>query len=485
MLLAGITAALGLPLVLRCVLDVQINYNEGWNAYRQQAAALGQPLYGTPPGFAVTNYPPISFHLVGFLGWFCGDMVLAGRLTSLLAIALIALVLSRIGRCLSGSGAVGACCGLCWLAGVEFWTPERIGTNDPQLLAIAFQAVGLLAFLRQPARSRFLLAAAMLIAVGLFTKHNLLALPVGMTLSLAVRAAWRELAVWILAGAASCVVLFAATIAVDGRLFLANMLTPRAFLPAQELTMSLSYMLFAAPVLVAAAAWAWRERGSAVSSLSLSWIASLLEIVAFAGGDGVAGNIFQDAIMMSALLQPLALQQLLAQRHAGAGRRSSGGLLVWLSLMVVPLFLVERVPATWRAWHALSQQQVGFRQGVALLRDQSGPVMCETLLLCFRAGKPSAFDAYYVQDEIRLGRLSASTIDRLLQQHLLAAIAIGSSEDPESSDPAHLPWRFSRSFMEALWTHYRPVLTTANFTIFLPDETYDYRGGAEGIGRVR
>ncbi|MGI4799745.1 MAG: hypothetical protein ACRYG8_38030 [Janthinobacterium lividum] len=210
-----------------------------------------------------------------------------------------------------------------------------------------------------------------------------------------------------------------------------------------------------------------------MSSLTLSWIASLLEIVAFAGSDGIAGNILQDAIMMGALLQPLALQQLLAHRHACLGSRLSRDLLVWVLLMVVPLFLMERVPATWRAWHAMSQQQAGFRQGVTLLRDRSGPVMCETLLLCFRAGKPSAFDAYYVQDEIRLGRLSAATINQLLERHMLAAIAIGSSEDPEAADPVHVPWRFSRSFIRALWTYYRPVLTTANFTIFLLCEGQD------------
>ncbi|MGI4799744.1 MAG: hypothetical protein ACRYG8_38025 [Janthinobacterium lividum] len=70
----------------------------------------------------------------------------------------------------------------------------------------------------------------MLIAVGLFTKHNLLALPVGMTLSLAMRGAWRDLAVWILAGFVSCIVLFGGTVAVDGHLFLANMIAPRVFL---------------------------------------------------------------------------------------------------------------------------------------------------------------------------------------------------------------------------------------------------------------
>lgn len=468
MILAGIATAAGLPLSLRCVIEGQINYNEGWNAYRQQAASMWQPLYGMQPGLEVTNYPPLSFHLVGLLGRHFGDVVLAGRLVSLLALAVIGFVVVHVGRHLSGSGPVALCCGLCWLVGIEFWTPDRIGSDDPQLLAMAIQSMGLLVFLRRPGGDRSLILTAALIALGLFTKQNLLALPLGMTLSMAMRREWRRLAVWLSAGVAGCLLLLAATIAIDGRLFLAHLLAPRAFLPVQALVMSLDYMLFSLPVLIAVSAWSWREcRSGPGMVLMACWIMSLLEIVLFSGGDGVAGNILQDAIMTGAMLQPPALQWLCAQ-HRERGGVGAGGLVSWASLLVLPSFVALHVPDRWREWHAMSQQEARFQQGVALLRGRPGPAVCETLLLCFRAGRRSVFDPYYVQDQIRLGRLSEATINRLVGQQVLATVAIGSSEDREPPDPSHQPWRFSRSFMRILWTRYRPAWTGENFTIFVP-----------------
>ena len=69
LLSAILLGLLSLP-VKRITADVQVNYNEGWNAYRQQMTIAGQPLYGAPPArfTGETGYPPISFHLVGWLG---------------------------------------------------------------------------------------------------------------------------------------------------------------------------------------------------------------------------------------------------------------------------------------------------------------------------------------------------------------------------------------------------------------------------------
>lgn len=81
-ILALVALAAGLPLVLCCTLDGQIDYNEGWNAYRQEVAMHWYPLYAGSTDLAITNYPPLSFHLIGLLAGLCGDVVLAGRLVS-------------------------------------------------------------------------------------------------------------------------------------------------------------------------------------------------------------------------------------------------------------------------------------------------------------------------------------------------------------------------------------------------------------------
>src|SRR5205085_2713764 len=75
-------AYLWFPL-LRITSYLEISYNEGWNSYRQQMAAQGLMLYALPPDYAATNYPPLSFHAIGWLGKLTGDMTATGRWVSL------------------------------------------------------------------------------------------------------------------------------------------------------------------------------------------------------------------------------------------------------------------------------------------------------------------------------------------------------------------------------------------------------------------
>src|SRR5690242_4184512 len=52
--------------VKRIFANVEVNYNEGWNAYRADMIEKGIHLYGAPlQGFGTaTAYLPLSFHLV-------------------------------------------------------------------------------------------------------------------------------------------------------------------------------------------------------------------------------------------------------------------------------------------------------------------------------------------------------------------------------------------------------------------------------------
>src|SRR4030081_685287 len=56
-----------LPLV-KLTAPYEMGPNEGFNSYFQQAAATGGRIYGQPPEFVYANYPPFSFHLVGWIG---------------------------------------------------------------------------------------------------------------------------------------------------------------------------------------------------------------------------------------------------------------------------------------------------------------------------------------------------------------------------------------------------------------------------------
>jgi hypothetical protein len=69
--------ALSKPTV-RLFYHIEVNYNEGWNAYNALAAVHHQ-LY--PPAYNWTdvNYPSLSFYLIGYLSRFLGHPLMLGR----------------------------------------------------------------------------------------------------------------------------------------------------------------------------------------------------------------------------------------------------------------------------------------------------------------------------------------------------------------------------------------------------------------------
>src|ERR1700734_3883517 len=78
--------------------SADINYNAGWNPYPCGRAAHGRALYALPPQFAVTNYPPLSFHFLGFLGKRWGGFTAAGRWAALASLAFLAIAMAALVR---------------------------------------------------------------------------------------------------------------------------------------------------------------------------------------------------------------------------------------------------------------------------------------------------------------------------------------------------------------------------------------------------
>src|SRR5215467_2670049 len=89
--------------IYRAFLNIEIENNEGWNAFFADAAMGKMPLYPSADQLITNNYPPLSFYIVGLVGRLVGDPVLAGRLLSLIAIAAIATAIALSVRRLGGS----------------------------------------------------------------------------------------------------------------------------------------------------------------------------------------------------------------------------------------------------------------------------------------------------------------------------------------------------------------------------------------------
>src|SRR5262249_1322643 len=206
----------------------QMGYNEGFNTYWQQAVARGAHIYGKPPTVTYANYPPISFHLIGWLGRITGDQNIAGRWVSFLAYLAIACAIGGIVFRPPGTRPHGAYAGLAWLIWLAAFDPSRIGFNDPHMLGVALGLAGVYCYLLKPGSVVCLVLSGLAFALSLFTKQSLIALPAAVGLHL-VLASRKRFAVWAGATVGFLLVLMVLTLQVDGPYFLQHLSIPRTY----------------------------------------------------------------------------------------------------------------------------------------------------------------------------------------------------------------------------------------------------------------
>ncbi len=464
LLLLAVALGSGWPLLFRLGANVQLDYNEGWNAARAALAARLQPLYGAPPGLAVTNYPPLSFALIGLLSHFSLDVVLVGRILSLAGLAFVCLAIRHAVRSFLPDGRAAWVAAALFFVWLEVLEPSRIAVDDPQLLGMGFEMAGFLLVLPPQPRPRAAIASAVFYALGVFTKQNLIALPLATAATLALGRQWRLLRWWTAAGLVFSLLLLALTEAVFGRYFFADLLCPRAYSVEEALRQSASYLVILLPVFVISGIWAWRNRNDPSRRLlALSWLFAHGLGFFFLGGDGTSGNILFEALVCEAIILPLALDAYLLRYYPRPGVRA--GLVLALPVLFPLYFLPAKAEAAFAEWHALARSQRAFAAGVALLHHVSAPVVCENLLMCFRAGRTSAFDPFFALDQIRIGARDGGAIAALAASCRLGAVQFGDADVPEPASRV----RFSPAFLAAVAKNYRPRLRTPEFQVLLPD----------------
>jgi 4-amino-4-deoxy-L-arabinose transferase-like glycosyltransferase len=211
--------------VLTIPLHIPVNYNEGWNAiFDARAVTPGAgPLYPPSDSFVFNNYPPLGFYLVGALGRYVfGDMIVAGRIVALFSLLSAA---GLIGFCvcrLGGTRRAGIAAGLLLLLFINSYYKIYVAVDDPQWLAHATMLAGLAILLRggvgrlrKGLPDTRLVAAALLVVAGGFIKHNLVALPLAVTVWLVVLNR-RAATVWMATGLAGLGAGIAAIAALHG-----------------------------------------------------------------------------------------------------------------------------------------------------------------------------------------------------------------------------------------------------------------------------
>jgi hypothetical protein len=475
-LVLGLTALVAMVLLYEPLVAMHTrgstNYNEGWNAYHQAEAMQGQPLYGAPPALVGADYPPLSFHLIGLASRLTGNVNQTGRWVALLSLALVALLCGAIVRRFTGSTPLAAFAALSAVIWVAVYEPDRIGMNDPQLLGSVFSLLGLYAYLRERENRLWLCISALAFTLSVFTKHNLLAFPAAVGLHAALNRKWRSLPIWggVIAGVSA--LLLALTRWLDGPYFLAHLLAPRSRTTGYvEITGY--FTLFQLPIALAVV-WSLRHlRRSLNHVLVLALIVAHVLALAFAGGDGVDRNIFFDCIWSLTMVSALIFAEY-APRLSGVRRR--GALLA--ALLVAPVFGAALIlPQTLRDDYyllkSLPDRERDFDRQVSLLRNRPGPALCEDILLCFDAGKPFTYDAYFTNRLVRVGRLKEDRLVAMAADAGFSTVQVQRNPaDGDNLTPGKR-LRFTARFMEALLKRYRLEERLSHSFVLVPDERTD------------
>ncbi len=401
--------------------------NEGWNALLAADALAGRTLYPPAGGLVVNNYPPLGFYLFGAWGAVFGDIILAGRALALLALLAVAAEIALIVRALGGRWPEAAFAAALFVATLAKSAHEHVAMLDGQLLAHAVMTGALLIMVgrRRPAA---VAAAAVLVVLALGIKHNLVAMPLAVTVWL-WRVDRRALALWVAVGAAAAAAMAAAFVGFYGHDFIANLLAPRTY----SLWRSMALLPRLQTVAVALAVWAvfaWSTRRQPATTLVTLLIGfGLLSCIVQRSGEGVMNNAMFELMIAAAIAAGHALPRLegsgLARRHGAARVTALAVAALCLRVALIPypeMVALVTDPGFRREW---AERQSQTLDDVALLRSAEGPVLCEALALCYWAGKGLEYVAFNVDQAIQTGALDPGAPAARLARGDLAMIQLG------------------------------------------------------------
>jgi len=460
LILFCIAVQMALPLA-SIIGHVSVNNNEGWNAYWSTRALAGQPIYTDADSPLTNNYTPLSFYIVGRLGRAIGDLVLAGRLLSLAGLAGSALLVGAIAQ------RVGKPTRWAWAGAATFMliavtmAYRYIAADDPQWMAEALQLVGLLVLIGRgpaaPGRARIIAACLILLLAGLI-KHNQVALPLAITIGLAMHDR-QALAHWLGSAALGLAATLIGLQTMYGPAFVDQVVFHQRvfhFAYIGPALISLSFLLPASAIVIVylPRLRGWRDD---FRLTILAWFAVLAVVLGIFErfGAGVSQNAHFDAVIAISILLGVALSSF-SRRDLSTVTR-----LALMTLVVTPaagkdLVTVPRRVADWRE---RNRTEEAWREAIRFLAERRGSIACEMPTLCYWAGKDYVLDfSNYGQKLRRYG--DPWNLRNRIERRQFAALAIVRDDRYDRGD-ARLP----DSFYKLINAYYRVERV-------LPDHVY-------------
>jgi len=389
-------------------LHVPLDPNEGWNAYHAVAAMSGGPLYPPAGSFLANNYPPLSYYVVGAVGWITGDEIVAGRIVSLLSLLAVAAGIFASARRM-GAAPEASLFGALWFALGLLVFSDYVGMDDPQLLGHAVAMAGFVLLLRGNT-----LGAALAMTLALFVKHNLVAMPLAALVWLALtdRKAALRFAAWGIGFAVLGLILFRLVYGVS---LLHVLASPRLYSLATLRENVAAWTVWGgAGLAVMAALLLVRRHDRDVALCAIYAFAAVLIGLLFAGGAGVDMNIWFDAAIALAMGAALAIARFERDLHK---------LFVALACVLALGFGLAL------NWDDVRDRPQAADSEIAFLRGHPGPALCETLSLCYWAGKRAEVDVFNTGQAFATGARDDAALTRLIVGRRYRALEFDSMDD--------------------------------------------------------
>ena len=456
---AAAAAALALPALANraalSTLRMPLNYNEGWNAYHALSVVQGRALYPSADALLPNNYPPLSFHLVADLGRLTGDLIFAGRLVAWAAFAMVVVGIWLAAAGLARSRAAGALAAALFAAMMGAFYARYVGIDDPQMLGHALMTLALVICVRRWESNGALAGAILLALAAGLVKHNLLAFPLALVLAALISSPRRGAK--LAAGGAGLAALAALLLHFGyGPAIFRGLLASREYSGYDALASARLHLVPQAMLLgcAVAAFRTWARRGPELL-LVLYALVSAAIAVPLAGGAGVRENIWFDTLIAGCIVAAvLAARALDAARSEELHRLATA---LPLALCLPPLIGLLPLAAElkWRWIDGEARAAVAAtREDTRMLRASSGDAICESLALCYWAGKPGTVDLFNSQQAFRTGR-----IDR---ERLLAPVRAGRYGIIQLVAGSTGGERWDESLHQAMEERYRPARTSVN-----------------------
>jgi dolichyl-phosphate-mannose-protein mannosyltransferase len=398
--------------VYRAFLNVEIQPNEGWNAYFADAAMGKMPLYPSADKLITNNYPPLSFYIVGLVGRLVGDPVLAGRLLSLLAVIVIAAAIALSVRRLGGSGVAATISAAFFVATMSRFFTDYVGMNEPQLLSQAIMTFAFLGFLRARSNDRGYVWPILVMAVAGFSKHNIIAMPITAFLWLGLHRRREAVkcfcvaAIAIVAGIAICYALY-------GHDFFLNILSPRhCSLKSAFGSLGKLDWVYVGLGMCLYNAWArWRDANVQLCSYFIA--IALGSYFLQKSGAGMDINAQFDLVIAVAMGLGLAFTQV-SLSPAARRLRPGHAQAILLLAVSVRLLVSKQLQPVRLVFDPSFKNEIAMREramtdSVERVRRIPGDVQCSTLV-SYRAGKPFVVDRFNVEQRILAGALPEDVV---------------------------------------------------------------------------